>query len=394
MWACLVWMSTTWVWAAQPDLPPAPAEKESAAVDVQLRRLPKIEPGSVVDPGPPTGWSHLLIAAYPRVGSGDVKKVNRTVLRFGSLITFTMAANVVSQELPDGSKRYQLQKVGWGLGTRVRGRNTIVSADTHEQLGADLGYIGAEILKRNEQGLQNSFMQVAQSSTMVVCDYSSLVHHGGEHRWMVIRHAVLLNATDGHLTTLAWLLERGTHQEYALAEDRLQILPPAMHEDRVFHVDAEQFFFGIPKSEAFAVAKIPQGTPANPSAELKSLVALRPYTPGAAQLLEMELRAIARQPSQIAGRIRPYSDLFWTWGRFPQTAGTSGGPGYRPEMHTLSRSRIIRVSRAFRCSCGLGSQRTDESIGSQPKAAITLCVMSRVPVVLGDPGYRDGSQWT
>ena len=169
-----------------------------------------------------------------------------------------MAANVVSRETADGGKRYELQKVGWGLGTRIQGRNTIVSADSYERLGADLGYIGAEVLRRNEQGLQNSFVQVAQSSAMVVCDYSSLVYHRGGHRWMVIRHAVLLNETEGRLTMLAWLLERVSDQAYTLAEDRLQLLPPAMREDRVFHVDADQFFFGIPKSEAFAVA---QNTP-------------------------------------------------------------------------------------------------------------------------------------
>ena len=344
MWACLVWMSTAWVWAAQPDMPPAMAANESANVDVQVRRLAKIEPGSVVDPEPPTGWSHLLIAAYPRVGSGEVKKVNRTVLGFGSLITFTMAANVVSQELPDGSKRYQLQKVGWGLGTRVRGRNTIVSADTHEQLGADLGYIGAEILKRNEQGLQNSFLQVAQSSTMVVCDYSSLVHHGGQHRWMVIRHAVLLNATDGHLTTLAWLLQRGTHQEYVLADDRLQILPPAMREDRVFHVDAAQFFLGIPKSEAFAVDRIPQGTPASPSAELKSLVALRPYTPGAARLWKRNSRNCSPAQPNSGCAIRRYSNLDLDRCQVGPASGAGTG---RPRVSLApvrARKRISQVS--------------------------------------------------
>ena len=119
MWACLVWMSTTWVWAAQPDLPPALAERTSANVDVQGAPIAEIEPGSVVDPAPPAGWSHLLIAAYPRVGSGDVKKVNRTVLGFGSLITFTMAANVVSQELPDGANDTNCRKSVGGEGTRI-----------------------------------------------------------------------------------------------------------------------------------------------------------------------------------------------------------------------------------------------------------------------------------
>lgn len=259
--------------------------------------MPKIEPGAVVDPDPPPGWSHLLIAAYPRLGSGDVNEVSRTVLRLGALITFTMAAHVTSQELTEGRRRYRLEKVGWGLGTRIEGRNTIVSADTYKRLGADLGYLGAEVLRRNEEGLQNSFLQVAKSSTMVVCEYGSLVHHGGQHQWMTIRHAVLVDESTGQLTTFAWLLERVSDQAYALAEERLQILPPNSREDRVFHVDAQQFFLGIPKSEAFAVDQIPQGTPVRPSAELKGLAALRRYTSDTARRLETELQHLSRSHS-------------------------------------------------------------------------------------------------
>jgi hypothetical protein len=255
-------------------------------VDARVVPLETLAPGTVVGVDAPAGWSHLILAAYPRIGQGDVSQVSRMVRELGELITFNMAAQVTRSPSTTGPAGWRLARVGWGLGTRINGRNTIVTYETCEKLGADLGFLGQEVLRRNQQGLQASFVRVAWTQNMSVCEHGGLVLHRNEHRWMTIRHAILVSRSSGRLTTLVWLLDQASADTCRLAEDRLQLLPPALQEDRIFNVKADRFTLGIPANDAFAVARIPQGTPLPIPTTLRSLAALRRYD--AQQVVQLE----------------------------------------------------------------------------------------------------------
>lgn len=259
-------------------------------VDVQPRAPARIAPGTVIGRGAPRGWSNLIVAAYPRIGHGDVEKTSDLVKRLGATLTFSMAANVIHDSPGRGGIGYRLEKVGWGLGARINGNNTVISYETCDSLGANLGFLGNEVLRRNEEGLQETFVQVAKSDSMVICDYGELVLFRGEHRWMVVRHGVLVSPANGRIVSLAWLLDISEDGRYSVAEDSFQLLPPNLQEDRVFNVKSDRFTLGIPAADAFAVVKIPQGTPIRFSSNIASLAAMRRFTVASFRQLETELR--------------------------------------------------------------------------------------------------------
>ena len=88
-----------------------------------------------------------------------------------------------------------------------------------------------------------------------------------------------------------WLLGSDGKGGYALAEPTLQLLPEALREDRVMSVDGRKFTLGVPAADAFALARIPQGTPVKFSPGLATLAAVRKFDAETALRLEAELRA-------------------------------------------------------------------------------------------------------
>jgi hypothetical protein len=265
-------------------------EPEVGNADVQVRPLARIAPGTVIGKGPPAGWSHLIVAAYPRLGHGDAEQVSSLVKNLGSALTFSMAANVRGGNSAKGAPQYRLEKVGWGLGARINGRNTIISYETCDALGANLGFLGNEVLRRNEEGLRETFVQVAKSDSMAVCEYGALVLYRDEHRWMIVRHAVVISPSSGRLATVAWLLDILSDGRCVAAEDSFQLLPPNLQEDRVFNVRRDRFTLGIPAADAFAVVKIPQGTPIAFTKNLKNLAGMRTFSVASFRQLEAEFR--------------------------------------------------------------------------------------------------------
>jgi len=267
----------------------AAGTRAAAWTDVTPHRVEWIKPGTQIGDGPPRGWSHLVLLAKPRIGVGDVDAIPKSAIHFGSMFSFTIVANV----RPDGKtdaeeKRYYLERVGIGMATNVQGRNLIVTSD--QTFGADVGFIGRAVMRENERILSTDMRQVARTRTMHVFDANAIMLRNSQHRQMVIRHVILVAPQTGQLTAFVWLLGRDGTDQYTLAENAIQMLPPQMQEDRVLSVDARKFTFGIPAADAFALAKLPQGTPVKYSKSLTTLAALRRFTPETALHLEEELQ--------------------------------------------------------------------------------------------------------
>jgi len=248
-----------------------------------------IKPGTQIGDEPPRGWSHLVLLAKPRIGVGDVDAIPKSAIHFGSMFSFTILANVVPERTADAEeKRYFLQRVAIGMATNVQGRNLIVTSD--QTFGADVGFIGRAVMRENERILSSDMRQVARTRTMVVLDADAIVLRNSQHRPMVIRHVILVAPQTGQLTAFVWLLGRDGTDRYTLADNAIQMLPPQMHEDRVLSVDSRRFTLGIPAADAFALARLPQGTPVKYSKSLTTLAAVRRFTPESALNLESELQ--------------------------------------------------------------------------------------------------------
>jgi hypothetical protein len=257
----------------------------SKAVDVEPRPLDWITPGTVIGETAPKGWTDLVLLATPRIGVGDVDDVPRTAASYSRMFLFTILGKVRGSALAG----YSLEKVAIGLALKIDGRNVI--ADSEHTFGADLGLIGSRVLAENEKILKNDFRQVARTSTMLVFDANAFVLRKQKHQSMVIRHVILASPTTGKLSTFVWLLDPEGPDGYALAEKGLQKLPPNCLEDRVLSVDGQKFTLGIPSNDAFALAKIPQGTALGFSEALKLVAATKAFTAESARRLEAELQA-------------------------------------------------------------------------------------------------------
>ena len=267
-------------------------------VDLTTRKLAEISPGTVIGKGAPKGWSHLVMISKPRLGVGDLDSVSETAGKSSGVFLFTVLANVKpestagrsgeSRDGDDDEPSYYLEKLA--VGGALEGDGKTIVAKSDQTFGHDLGFLGRKVFANGEKVLATDFRQVARTRTMMVFDAHAYVRYKDKHSRMVIRHVVLVEPKTGRLSTFVWLLGADGKGGYALAETTLQLLPEAMREDRVMSVDGDKFTFGIPSEGAFALARIPQGTPVRYSSNLSSLAIARRFDAESLVQLETELR--------------------------------------------------------------------------------------------------------
>jgi hypothetical protein len=225
--------------------------------DVTPRRLDMIPPGTVIDKGPPRDWSNLIIKSHPRVGAGDVTRLSQSAADLAGLLTTVIVANVQG-EPAGGVTRYRLAGLAVGLTARIKGKDVIVSPATQQELGAGLGFTARIVLSKAYEKLQEVQL-VARSDTMVLFDAPALLQRDGKHDAVVLRYAVLVEASTGRLDTLLCVIDREERGGYKGAAATAEWLPPGKLEDCVLHVDGKEFSLGVPSEKAFAMNRLPQG---------------------------------------------------------------------------------------------------------------------------------------
>lgn len=268
----------------------ASASKSGLAVELRTQPLAKIPVGTLIGEGEaaPKGWTHLVMLAKPRLGVGDVDSVSKSAAQYSGTFLFTILANVVDSAKGTDAPSHFLEKVAVGGALEGGGKTIVATVD--QTFGTELGFLGKRVFAKGERVLANDFRQVVRTKTMMVFDAHAYVRYTGKHCRMVIRHAILVAPKTGRLTTFVWLLGADGKGGYARAESTLQLLPPALREDRVMSVDGQKFTLGIPSDDAFAVARIPQGTAIRFSPPLSTLAAVRQFNAKSASQLEAELQ--------------------------------------------------------------------------------------------------------
>ena len=249
----------------------------AAAADLETapKPLDRIPAGTRFGHEPPAGWSNIVLFVEGRLASGDVDVVSSTVARYAKLFNLVMLANAKQ----DPAGKYYLDKVNIGFSMVIEGQNTIVTSDTHRKLGAGLGIVGGGVLSGNESALRD-ISQVARSPTSMIIDAPTIMLIQCDHREMICRYAIFVSPKTGAIGTTAWLLDDpgAQHGDYVVVEDVFQYLPPNMREDRVLNVKEDRFTFGIPAKDAFALVRIPQGTPFRFTNEMRASAGARRFT--------------------------------------------------------------------------------------------------------------------
>lgn len=233
------------------------AANPSAGIDVTPRQLTPIAPGTVIDHQAPRGWSHLIIKSQPRVGAGDVQKVTNQVNQLSCLLFTAVVANV-QEDRSGGPSRYRLTGLGVGMGTKIRGKDVIITPETQRKLGADLGFFGRIVLNESTKRIQE-VLTVARSDGMALIDAPALMLREGKHRPIIVRYALLVDGQTGRLDTLIWPIDRDDRGAYVGLAGDYEWLAPNKLEDCMLHVDGNEFFAGTPTESAFAMNCFPRG---------------------------------------------------------------------------------------------------------------------------------------
>lgn len=141
-----------------------------------------------------------------------MKQLSPTADRLSRFLFTAILADVKADKPGDG-KRYKLAKVAVGLGMRIRDKDTIITPDTQQRLGAGLGFL-ARIVLRTAQDKLAEVVVVVRSNTLMVFDSPGLLARDGKHNPVVLRYAVLVDERSGRLNMLLWVLDRTERGEY------------------------------------------------------------------------------------------------------------------------------------------------------------------------------------
>jgi hypothetical protein len=266
---------------------------QAAQVDVTVRSVEMIQPGTVIGNQAPRGWTHLVIKSRPRMEREMARKVADSTAELASLLFTAIVADVRADPHAQDEARFCLARVGVGVGTRLSGRDVILSSETQQQLGADLGILEQMVLSGGEKELKK-MRCTARSRTLAILDARGVLAVEGRHYPVVLRYALLVNPRTGRLDTLLWVLHfKGEQQQYGGPLTHIQWLPPNLVDDCLLHVDTNEFIFGFPTSLAFAMARPPQGwrVIAFPN-ELRGAAVQARFAPAVAQNLQWELHKL------------------------------------------------------------------------------------------------------
>ena len=274
-----------------------------APIDLSQKPMPRLQPGIVVGEETKFGYSTLVTLVLPRLASGDIASLPDFAKRYAGMFKLVILANIVERKTPKQTV-YLLDKIGCGFAMDISGKMTIVTKDTANQLGANLGMIDRGVLGGNEDCLDD-VIQVARTNRLVVFDAESNMLINGKHEQRLIRHFIWASPASGELGFLIWQLQDTSGDNYAVDSKQMQLLPQGFKEDRKIHVSEGNFFSSkIPTPDRFALESVPSGTPVPFSERMLQVAGRKTLTPrdlenlltGASESLAMlQVPAVAKK---------------------------------------------------------------------------------------------------
>lgn len=264
-------------------LDPASAENafrtvsaKRSTVDLTHQPVPRLEPGIVVGQQNKRGYSDLVTLVLPRLASGHIDSLPEFAQRYASMFKLTVMANVTEQK--SGQRTlYLLDKVGIGFSMNINGEMIVVTRDTANGLGAELGMIDRGVLGGNEDCLED-VIQVARTRRLIIFDAKANMLIGGAHEERIIRHFIWASPASGKLGFLVWQLKDNGSDRYDIDSPVMQLLPPGYREDRRIHVSGGGWLSSVPTPDRFALVGLPKGTPVPFNEQLKKVAGKKNMT--------------------------------------------------------------------------------------------------------------------
>lgn len=241
------------------------------------KRLPQVQAGTVIGDKQATRWNRVLLQARPRIASGDVNSIPESIRQTVSAFDLVILATVAQTKDDSGNPTYVLKEVGAGYCKLIEGRSIVITSDTQRELGANLGFVGRQMLRTNEGQLQNAAL-IAKSDTTLVFDAPTLLLRNDKHVELITRHFVWVDRRTGLCSALVWLLNPTENGSLSIYQEPPRWFPENMKEDRRVHVDGDHFLLGgIPTDKAFALEDLPPGKKAEWTERAQRVAKLSSY---------------------------------------------------------------------------------------------------------------------
>lgn len=268
--------------AEKPSAPPLP----ESVFDCEPAPIPWVEPGTVVDRGPPPDWSHLVIKNDTRVTSGETGGNAEMWNRMATLFALAVLADV-GQDASTGN--YYLARLGLGWCDQVNGQGTVISTATYGKLGAKLDALQVLSLGMREIDCDDNVRVIARSASTLFYDVKRVLAYGPEHLEGLLRHAIMVHPRTGELAAFLWVVPAAGQAP----PEFLERLPPS------FVTTFELQFrpsggnlLSMPSPRDFAVRGVPECAERLPvTPDLAALALAAELNPDTARHLETLLRA-------------------------------------------------------------------------------------------------------
>jgi hypothetical protein len=278
-------------WLRTSVAPPAWADD----YDVTAVAPEAVAPGTVVERGPPAGWSHLVIKSLPRVKQSEKARVptklgREFVIQKASWMFTVFTADVVPEK--QGSHtRYRLRAIGLGLGANVKGRDIVLTAGTAERFGEPMDPIKKETLETG-YGIQQQSRVVVHGPSFALVDTPVTFRCGERNRMVRFRYAMLVDPLGGRLDVFCWQI--GAENGECADLKRAVLLNPNTIDEAELVVDPAGFNdLGIPNELAFGVDDLPpHRLEVTLPPELTPLAGKTRFTPEEAHTLEVGVRKL------------------------------------------------------------------------------------------------------
>jgi hypothetical protein len=280
----------------------APGDRQP---DSRPARMALIPAGTVISNKAPLGWTHLIDKSHPKMHYGDVDQVPKPVRALSGMFFTAMLARV---RPPDGRDNagYRLDEVAIAMGTRIGAADTIITPETQKRLGAHLGLLPRIALERGYERFKTVTV-AARTSTMAVVDGPAMMLRDGKHRPVVLRYAILVHPRTGDLETLLWAISQDDQGAYEGMISVCEWLLPNQVEERLLHVDATEFAFGLITENAMAIVHLCKGRmQIGFPPDVKRIAAASRLSQESAQELEKRLWALLQ--SAAASDRKPKGD--------------------------------------------------------------------------------------
>jgi hypothetical protein len=256
----------------------------------ELPGLKLVTPGTRVDDGPPPGWTHLILKSVPRIATGDVDSLPESGRVTAAMFRNIVLADVRRSKRPEGG--FYLHRMGLGVCVPDRGHDVVVTTESLDKLGIELGTIPRLILGRNESALGQGQL-VARTSTFALFRSPVLMVVGGTHRRELLNYALCVDPKTGVLRTgLWWIDEEPANRQ---AAQQLELLAPS---PLIFPCDldvvARRLFGEIPVSWSIAMRTLPPGKVVPMPESLQRWSITDPTTFEQAAAMEREVRKVVR----------------------------------------------------------------------------------------------------